>query len=113
MSGLPNHMSKEEARTFQNAVLDIVGQIPKGRVTTYGTIATLAGWPDHSRLVGHILRYTPEAGKLPCHRVVNVMGRTAPGWLQHRSLLEAEGVHFLPNGHVDMHRYMWVIGDGV
>ena len=109
MSSVPCHMSKDEALAFQNSVLDIVGQIPKGQVTTYGTIATLAGWPDHSRLVGHILRYTPEAGKLPCHRVVNATGRTAPGWLQHRSLLEAEGVHFLPNGHVDMKKFIWNI----
>ncbi len=100
-------MTRKEAQEFQSAVLDIVSQIPHGRVTTYGTIGTLAGWPDHSRMVGHILRYTPEAAKLPCHRVVNAVGRTAPGWLQHRQLLEAEGVRFLPNGHVDMKRYMW------
>ena len=105
----PNRMTIKEARTFQEAVLDIVGQIPKGKVTTYGTIATLAGWPDHSRMVGHILRYTPEAAKLPCHRVVNAVGRTAPGWMQHRSLLEAEGVCFLSNGHVDMKKHLWVL----
>lgn len=101
-------MSRKEARTFQDAVLNLVGQIPRGRVTTYGTLATLAGWPDHSRMVGHILRHSPEATSLPCHRVVNVVGRTAPGWLQHRSLLEAEGVRFLPNGHVDMKHFAWV-----
>ena len=94
---------------FQDLVLDLVGQIPRGRVTTYGTIATLAGWPDHSRLVGHILHYSPEAAKLPCHRVVNAMGRTAPGWLQHRSLLEAEGVRFLANGRVNMKEHLWTI----
>ena len=110
-------MSPQERRTFQDSVLNIVSQIPRGRVTTYGTIATLAGWPDHSRMVGHILRYSPEAAKLPCHRVVNAMGRTAPGWLQHRSLLEAEGGHFLPNGHVDMKRCQmlnskWQLLDG-
>lgn len=100
-------MSSDEALTFQNTVLNIVSQIPRGRVTTYGTIATLAGWPDHSRMVGRILHYSPEAGKLPCQRVVNAEGRTAPGWLQHRALLEAEGVHFMPNGHVDMKQYVW------
>ncbi len=104
-----SNMSPQEAREFQDAVLDIVSQIPKGRVTTYGNIATLAGWPDHSRMVGHILRYSPEASKLPCHRVVNAVGRTAPSWLQHRPLLEAEDVHFLANGHVDMKNYLWKI----
>ena len=107
MKDIPCRMSPEEARAFQDAVLEIVAQIPRGRVTTYGTIATLAGWPDHSRMVGRTLRYTPGAEKLPCHRVVNIAGRTAPGWMQHRPLLEAEGVHFLPNGHVDLKRHLW------
>ena len=108
MSDYLSHMSAEKAQAFQEAVLNIVGQIPQGRVTTYGTIATLAGWPDHSRMVGHILRYTPEAAKLPCHRVVNAVGRTAPGWLQHRPFLEGEGVCFLPNGHVDIKKHLWI-----
>ena len=109
MKDCPNHISPLEARTFQDSVLSIVSLIPRGRVTSYGTIATLAGWPDHARMVGHILHYTPEAAKLPCHRVVNAAGRTAPGWLQHRSLLEAEGVRFLPNGHVDMKEHLWML----
>jgi len=107
MKDYPDHMSPEQARAFQDDVLNIVGQIPRGRVITYGLIATLAGWPSHSRLVGRILRYTPGAERLPCHRVVNAVGRTAPGWLEHRPLLEKEGIHFKPNGHVDMHRHLW------
>lgn len=100
-------MSLEEVRMFQKTVLEIVSQIPRGRVTTYGIIATWAGWPDHARMVGHILHYTPEAAKLPCHRVVNAVGRTAPGWLQHRSLLEAEGIHFTLSGNVDIKKHLW------
>jgi methylated-DNA-protein-cysteine methyltransferase-like protein len=76
-------------------------------VTTYGIIASLAGWPSHSRMVGRTLRYTPEAQALPCHRVVNKEGRTAPGWSNHRMLLEKEGVEFRKNGHVDMNKYLW------
>ena len=100
-------MSAEEARAFRDAVLSIVAQIPPGRVMTYGLIATLAGWPSHARMVGRTLRYTPEASELPCHRVVNVQGRTAPGWKRQRTLLEEEGVTFKPNGHVDMSRHLW------
>jgi len=44
---------------------------------------------------------------LPCHRVVNKEGRTAPGWSRQRPLLEEEGVRFNANGHVDMSRYLW------
>jgi len=39
--------------------------------------------------------------------VVNKEGRTAPGWSRQRTLLEEEGVHFKPNGHVDMQRHLW------
>ena len=100
-------MSPEQARAFQDDVLNIVGQIPRGHVMTYGLIATLAGWPSHARLVGRTLRYTPGAEHLPCHRVVNKEGRTAPGWSRQRTLLEEEGVRFKANGHVDMGRYLW------
>lgn len=100
-------MTAEEARRFGEDVLNIVSQIPRGRVTTYGDIALLAGWPSHARMVGRTLRYTPGADKLPCHRVVNKMGRTAPGWSKQRELLEDEGVQFKANGHVDMSRFLW------
>lgn len=103
----PDKMTVEQAREFNADVLNIVSQIPYGRVTTYGSIAALAGWPSHSRMVGRTLRYSPEAENLPCHRVVNAVGRTAPGWSRQRTLLEAEGVTFLSNGHVDMARFLW------
>ena len=103
-----DRMTPAQARTFQGDVLEIVRQIPTGRVTTYGLIATLAGWPSHARMVGRTLRYAPEAEALPCHRVVNAAGRTAPGWMRQRTLLEEEGVTFRPNGHVDMERHLWV-----
>ena len=107
MKAYPDKMSSEQARAFQAAVLDIVRQIPRGRVTTYGTIAAWAGWPSHSRMVGRTLGYAPEAHVLPCHRVVNSVGRTAPGWAEQRERLLAEGVVFKPNGHVDMSRHLW------
>lgn len=107
MKDYPDKMTAEEARTFRDDVLNIVSQIPRGRVTTYGIIAAWAGWPSHSRMVGRTLRYTPGADRLPCHRVVNKVGRTAPGWGRQRLLLEDEGVVFKSNGHVDMQRFQW------
>ena len=107
MKDYADKMMPEQARAFRDDVLNIVSQIPSGRVTTYGAIAAWAGWPSHSRSVGRTLRYSPEAVALPCHRVVNKEGRTATGWSQQRKLLEAEGVQFKANGHVDMQRYLW------
>jgi len=45
MKDYPDRMTAEEAQAFRDAVLSIVGQIPRGRVTTYGLIATLAVGP--------------------------------------------------------------------
>ena len=107
MKDYPDKMTAEEARAFGEDVLNIVSQIPCGKVMTYGHIALLAGWPSHARMVGRTLRYTPGADKLPCHRVVNKEGHTAPGWGRQRTLLEEEGVRFRANGHVDMDKYFW------
>ena len=107
MKDYPDKMTAEQVRRFGEDVLNIVSQIPRGEVTTYGDIAALAGWPSHSRMVGRTLRYTPGAESLPCHRVVNKEGRTAPGWARQRTLLEEEGVAFKANGHVDMSRFLW------
>ena len=107
MKDYPYKMTPKQARVFGEDVLNIVSQIPRGKVTTYGHIATLAGWPSHARMVGRTLRYTPGAEMLPCHRVVNIAGRTAPGWSRQRALLEEEGVTFKANGHVDMQQHLW------
>ena len=107
MLDYPDKMTPEQARTFGKDVLNIVCQIPRGKVTTYGHIAAWAGWPSHSRMVGRTLRYSPGAESLPCHRVVNIAGRTAPGWSRQRTLLEEEGVTFKSNGHVDMSKHLW------
>ena len=86
-------------------ILSAVSEIPEGRVATYGQIARLIGMPDHARRVGRAMASAPA--ELPCHRVVNSAGRTAPGWPQQRELLEKEGVRFKANGCADVVRFMW------
>ena len=54
-----------------------------------------------------MLHGVSETENLPCHRVVNGNGRTAPGWEEQRSLLEAEGITFRANGCVDMRKWQW------
>ena len=88
-------------------VLSVVGEIPYGRVATYGQIAELIGREKNARLVGKILSCAELYGEYPCHRVVNTAGRTAPGFSEQRERLEAEGVKFKPNGCVDMKNYRW------
>ena len=85
---------------------EIVSQIPRGKVLTYGAIALLAGYPDHSRLVGRIMRDAPD-GQLPCHRVVSASGRLAPHYPAQAELLAAEGVKLSPSGNVSLRTYLW------
>lgn len=88
-------------------ILSVVGEIPEGRVASYGQIARLIGREKNARLVGKVLSLSGCYGSYPCHRVVNHAGRTAPGWFEQRFLLESEGVEFKENGCVDMKRFQW------
>ena len=88
-------------------ILAVVEEIPEGHVASYGQIARLIGRDKNARLVGKVLSMAEFYGDYPCHRVVNAVGRTAPGWQAQRSLLEAEGVTFRENGCVDMKQYQW------
>ena len=93
---------------LRKTVYAIVAQIPRGRVFTYGAIARLAGFPNHSRLVGRIMRGAPD-GQLPCHRVVSATGRLAPHFPSQGALLAAEGVRLSPTGKVPLKAYFWQI----
>ena len=88
-------------------ILSVVGEIPEGKVASYGQIARLVGRDKNSRLVGRILSMAEFYGEYPCHRVVNHAGRTAPFFRAQRELLQAEGVEFKANGCVDMERFQW------
>ena len=93
---------------FDELVYAVVRQIPRGRVASYGQVALLCGNPRASRAVGWALRRNPAPGEeIPCHRVVNSAGRTAPHWTEQRPMLEAEGVRFRKNGCVDLTRSGW------
>ena len=92
---------------FFSEVYDVVSQIPFGKVTTYGMVARLVGFPNHSRLVARALANTPAGRDLPCWRVVNAQGRTAPNWPDQQRLLEAEGVRFRRPGCADLGSNGW------
>lgn len=90
-------------------ILSIVSEIPKGKVATYGQIASLSGRDNNSRLVGKVLSMSEFFGEYPCHRVVNYKGRIAPNFKSQRSLLQDEGVGFKDEIHVNLKRYKWNI----
>ncbi len=97
--------------TFKR-IYDVVCQIPKGRVATYGQVALLAGNPRWARAVGYALHNNPAPGVIPCHRVVNREGKVAAAFVfggekTQRKMLEDEGVIFELDGHIDLNKYGW------
>lgn len=96
---------------YRERVWRIVHGIPKGKVTSYGAVAKLAGLPRGARLIGRILAQLPEGSTLPWHRVVNSRGQisfpaaSAPHGEQRARLL-GEGIEF-NNGRIDFKRFGW------
>ena len=107
MAGRNTDMKKVLNTDLIYQVLSVVEEIPEGKVATYGQIARLTGRDRNARLVGRILSLSEYYGSYPCHRVVNHIGRTAPGFYAQRELLEAEGIRFRENGCVDLSIFQW------
>jgi methylated-DNA-protein-cysteine methyltransferase related protein len=75
----------------------VVGAIPRGKVSTYGAVARVAGLPGRARLTGFALRISPPQMNLPWHRVVGAGGRivfprSSPQHREQARRLRAEGV---------------------
>ncbi|MBA3044696.1 MAG: endonuclease V [Candidatus Thermoplasmatota archaeon] len=74
---------------------DLVNQIPKGMVTTYGTVAKALGDEIAKRAVGVMLNSYGPPIKMPCHRVVysgGGLGGFAYGLPKKMEMLAEEGV---------------------
>ena len=97
---------------FKQNVIQIVAQIPYGRVTTYGTVATLAGMPRGARLVGAVLHYNSEKYNLPWHRVINRRGFISTTCYDHlkqaqKAFLEEEDIEVSKDFMVNLDHYGW------
>jgi len=81
-------------RDFGRTVLEELGRVPFGEVTTYGALAAKAGKPRAARAVGTIMNRNPLPIVLPCHRVVGANGSLvgyAGGLERKQTLLRLEG----------------------
>jgi len=75
---------------------DLVAQVPKGKVTTYGAVAKALGDIAASRFVGLAMSKNDDIVRVPCRRVVQSDGQlggyTGGGALKKKNLLRNEGV---------------------
>lgn len=69
-----NPSGKKDSSFFE-LVYEVARQIPKGRVTSYGAIASCLGTKLSARMVGWAMNGAHHASfKVPAHRVVNRNG---------------------------------------
>ena len=98
--------------SFFEQVYQVVRQVPRGKVVSYGAIARMLGHPRAARTVGWALHSLPEGSDVPWHRVINSQGRISTSCEEHgqglqRALLEDEGVEFDGRGIVDWDKFGW------
>lgn len=102
---------------YQQAILRILAEVPKGKVTTYGDLAKELSkrdpkWsPDASRAVGTTMRNNLCGPQIPCHRVIKSDGGVgnfrggAEGAVEEKiGMLRDEGVTVF-NGKIDLKKH--------
>ncbi len=108
---LPVSAGRNES--FFAAVYDVVRQIPKGRVTTYGAIGAALGAKSSARMVGWAMNNAHGMKpKVPAHRVINRQGLLTgkmhfadPDQMQ--QLLEKEGIEVKNDKVQDFENKFW------
>lgn len=90
-----------------NKVYEIVVRIPKGKVTTYGFIASLLN--TNPKVIGFAL-HANKNHDVTCHRVINSKGKISSGYAfggpnVQKNILISEGIKFDENEVVDLKTY--------
>jgi methylated-DNA-protein-cysteine methyltransferase-like protein len=105
-------MSQKSGKSFFEDVWDVVRQVPKGRVTSYGAIAQYLGTRLSARMVGWAMNAAHTLDDVPAQRVVNRNGMLSgkahfgrPTRMQ--ELLEADGVSVKDDTVVDFKIIYW------
>jgi methylated-DNA-protein-cysteine methyltransferase-like protein len=113
------YTSPPKREEFNRRVWALVRQIPPGKVSTYGQIASFLQPPPEmdpksylsfgARWVGGAMAACPQ--DVPWQRVINSQGkvslRPSGGGSHQRELLESEGVIFDERDRVDLKKYAW------
>ncbi|UJF19875.1 MGMT family protein [Vibrio sp. SS-MA-C1-2] len=101
-------------REFAEKIYATLNAIPFGKVTTYGTVSRLAGYPKHARHVGKLLANLPSNSSLPWYRVINSQGKislTGVDFERQKTALIVEGITVSLEGKIKLKQYLWKIED--
>ena len=90
-------------------IYEVVAQVPSGRVSTYGDIATIIGGGIDAWTVGQALNQVPKdhEAEVPWQRIINAQGGISTKGLLQRKLLEDEGIGFDGRDRIDLRRFRW------
>ncbi|NBX12039.1 MAG: MGMT family protein [Chitinophagaceae bacterium] len=105
--------SGNKENDFFQQVWELVRQIPKGRVTSYGAIAAALGLKSGARMVGWAMNSSHgQKPVVPAHRVVNRNGQLSgknhfatPTLMQ--ELLEKEGIRIQDDTIINFSQHFW------
>ena len=97
---------------FFEKVYEVAVQIPYGRVTSYGAVASYLGSPISARMVGWAMNASHNNEEIPAHRVVNRKGLLTgknhfDGTNLMQQLLESEGVVVKENQIQNFSEIFW------
>jgi methylated-DNA-protein-cysteine methyltransferase-like protein len=97
---------------FFDKVYQVARLIPKGRVTSYGAIASYLGTKGSSRMVGYAMQAAGRVNPpVPAHRVVNRQGLLTAkfhfGGNTMQEMLESEGVKVVDDQVQDFKTVYW------
>lgn len=102
-------------QTFTDKAVNIIKQIPPGKVMTYGQVAAAAGSPRAARQVTRILHSMSSKHNLPWHRIVNKQGEIALKDEGARTFqiekLQEEGVELNRTNRIDLARFRFNFSD--
>ena len=105
--------SGRQDETFFELVYNVVRQIPKGRVTSYGAIAAALGTKKSARMVGWAMNNCHHLQpKVPAHRVVNRQGLLTGKMhfatpTQMEEFLKREGVDVVDDQVQNFQQHFW------
>lgn len=96
---------------FTKKAIEVMKQIPEGKVMSYGQVARSVGSPRAARQVARILHSMSRTYGIPWHRIVNAKGeiviKDGEGNYTQKLLLEEEGICFEKDGTVSLSRYQY------
>ncbi len=103
---------------FNEKVYAVVRRIPPGKVTSYGRIAIMLGYPRAPRAVGNAMHALKDLGKrpdyadIPWQRVVNSQGRISivnreHGAQEQAKILRSEGVDVSDSLKINLDIFLW------